>query len=192
MATYREIKGLRVPYLDADLPSASASSQEGSVWYNSSTGKLRAFLAYDTWATGSSLNTARKQVPGDGTQNAAYVVGGSAVTANHEHYNGSGWSEQANLNTARRNLGSFGTQTSAVAFGGQDGDGTVQAINESWNGTAWTEVADMATARALGSSTPSGTSSAAFVTGSSDPGYTAATEEWTVPEALKTLASTNA
>jgi hypothetical protein len=29
MATYREIKGLKVPYLDADLPSASASTQEG-------------------------------------------------------------------------------------------------------------------------------------------------------------------
>ena len=28
MATYREIKGLRVPYLSSDLPSASASTQE--------------------------------------------------------------------------------------------------------------------------------------------------------------------
>ena len=39
MATYREIKGLKVPYLDADPPSDA----EGDVWYNSSTGKLRAF-----------------------------------------------------------------------------------------------------------------------------------------------------
>ena len=53
MATYREIKGLTVPYLDSDLPSASASTQTGQVWYNSATGKLRAFLAYDTWATTS-------------------------------------------------------------------------------------------------------------------------------------------
>ena len=29
MATYREIKGLKVPYLDTDLPSASASTEEG-------------------------------------------------------------------------------------------------------------------------------------------------------------------
>ena len=51
MATYREIKGLTVPYLDADLPSASADTQEGQVWYNSATGKLRAFIAFDTVAT---------------------------------------------------------------------------------------------------------------------------------------------
>ncbi len=76
--------------------------------------------------------------------------------------------------------------------GGDEHPSPPSAKTESWNGTAWTEVADMATARALGSSTPSGTSSAAFVTGSSDPGYSAATEEWTVPEGLKTLASTNA
>ena len=31
MATYREIKGLRLPYLDADLPSASADTQEAQV-----------------------------------------------------------------------------------------------------------------------------------------------------------------
>ena len=76
MATYREIKGLTVPYLDADLPSASASTQEGSVWYNSGTGKLRAFLSYDTWATSASLNIGRDYLSGFGTQTAAIAAAG--------------------------------------------------------------------------------------------------------------------
>ncbi len=62
MATYREIKGLSVPYLASALPSASASTQEGQVWYNSATGKLRAFVAFDTWATSAPMITAREYV----------------------------------------------------------------------------------------------------------------------------------
>ena len=58
MATYREIKGLTVPYLDSDYPSAVADTQSGNVWYNSGTGKLRAFISYDTWATGGTLSNA--------------------------------------------------------------------------------------------------------------------------------------
>ena len=68
MATYREIKGLTVPYLDADPPSASADTQEGQVWYNSATGKLRAFLSYDTWATSPALNDARQLCGGAGSE----------------------------------------------------------------------------------------------------------------------------
>ena len=102
MATYREIKGLRVPYLSSDLPSASATSQEGGVWYNSATGKLRAFLAADTWATSASMNTAAAYTGGTGTQTAALVVGGDpGFLTKSESYNGSGWSEGANLNTGR-------------------------------------------------------------------------------------------
>ncbi len=103
MATYREIKGLRVPYLDSDLPSASADTQEGQVWYNSATGKLRAFVAYDTWATSPALNDARQLCGGAGTQTAGLIIsGGPPSTANVEEYNGSGWAEIGDLNTARR------------------------------------------------------------------------------------------
>ena len=75
MATYREIKGLKVPYLDADPPSAVADTEEGSVWYNSATGKLRAFVAYDTWATSAPINTARNSGFGGGTQTAGIIAG---------------------------------------------------------------------------------------------------------------------
>ena len=77
MATYREIKGLTVPYLSADLPSASADTQEGGVWYNSGTGKLRGFLSYDTWATTSPVNTGRNASVAGGTQTAGLVAMGT-------------------------------------------------------------------------------------------------------------------
>ena len=37
MAGYNEIRGLRVKYLSAD----PANAENGQVWYNSTTGKLR-------------------------------------------------------------------------------------------------------------------------------------------------------
>ena len=76
MATYREIKGLKVPYLDSDLPTASAITEEGSLWYNSLTGKLRTFVAADTWATSAPMNTGRSSLGGGGTQTAAWAAGG--------------------------------------------------------------------------------------------------------------------
>ena len=117
MATYREIKGLRVPVLDSDLPSASASTQEGQVWYNSTTGKLRSFVAFDTWATSAGLNTGRS-TEGAGTQTAGLVAGGTGITGKTEEYNGSGWAESGDLGTARYYTMSVGSQTAALVTGG--------------------------------------------------------------------------
>ena len=142
MATYREIRGLRVPYLDADLPPASASTQEGQVWYNSATGKLRAFVAYDTWATGGTGNTERVTLGGGGTQTAGWVAGGESPaspnrSALNEHYNGSGWSEQGDLNTARRDLSGTGTSTTGLAYAGYTTANS--AATEEWDVSASAE-----------------------------------------------------
>ena len=93
MATYREIKGLTVPYLDADLPSASADTQEGGVWYNSATGKLRAFVASETWSTSAPLGTARWGGGGAGTQTAGLAFAGNSGSNDDatEEYDGSSW-----------------------------------------------------------------------------------------------------
>ena len=132
MATYREIKGLKVPYLDSDLPSASASTEEGSVWYNSATGKLRAFLAYDTWATTSPINTGRNASVAGGTQTAGLVAMGTPFLNSTEEYNGSGWSAGGNINTAREEGGSGGsvhTQTAAIIFAGKTPPATAVAAD---------------------------------------------------------------
>jgi len=149
MADYREIKGLKVPYLSSDLPSASANTQEGGVWYNSSTGKLRAFIAFDTWATTKSLGTARYAlaVGPAGTQTAGLAHGGliSSASALTEEYDGSAWTESGDLNTAKRSHASAGTQTACLSFGGHTT--TAVAINEEYNGSAWSEEADLNLAR---------------------------------------------
>ena len=73
MATYREIKGLSIPYLDSDYPSSVAATQEGQVWYNTTTNVLKGFGAVGAigWSAGGDLNTARYQLGGAGSGNNA-------------------------------------------------------------------------------------------------------------------------
>jgi|6_EtaG_2_1085325.scaffolds.fasta_scaffold16136_2 hypothetical protein len=152
MATYREIKGLKVPYLDTDLPSASASTEEGGVWYNSATGKLRAFVAADTWSTTASINTARIGLHGAGTQTAAIMCGGatppSTALTSVEEYNGSGWATTTSINTGRRWSAVAGTQAAAIVAGGYSGPpNVVYNESEEFDGSTWTEGDNLGTAR---------------------------------------------
>jgi len=166
MADYKNIKGFNIQYLDSDPPNPI----EGQMWFNSTTQTLKGAeaggVSDGTWASGGSLNTARGQVAGDGTVDAAYAVcgdGSTAVVGNFEHYNGSTWTETTDVNTARRNAGTFGTQTSALVFNGQSPP--VTGVCEQWNGTSWTEVAEMNTVRIGISSTAAGVSGTSGIQG---------------------------
>ena len=153
MADYREIKGLRVPYLDSDYPSAVASTQEGQVWYNSSTGKLRAFIAFDTVATSSELINNRAKHASAGIQTAAMIFGGLAGPSmnlaggqSSEEYNGSGFASAPDLANDRQMLGGCGTTTATLGAAGYPvGDNGTHT--EEYNGTAWSETANLGTAR---------------------------------------------
>jgi len=173
MATYREIKGLNVPYLDADPPSASATSQAGEVWYNSSVGELRTFVFKDSWATSAPLSTAKEAGAGAGTSPAGIVFGGydTANSVVTEEYNGSGWAPGGDMNTARRRLGGCGTQTAALAFGGYV-SGPVTA-GEEYNGASWSETNDLNQARH--SIAAAGTQTAGLASMGGGPGAT----DWT-------------
>ena len=61
----------------------------------------------NAWSTGNSMNTARAQLAGAGTQTAALGFGGTTppVSALTEQYNGTSWTEVADLNTARASVG---------------------------------------------------------------------------------------
>jgi hypothetical protein len=145
MATYREIKGLTVPYLDADLPSASASTEEGGVWYNSATGKLRAFVAFDTWATSAPKTNATEAPAGAGIQTAGVAFGGytTANTGLTEEYNGSVWGSGGNLLVAVKQHTGCGTQTAGLSTAGA---GPVDETEE-YDGTCWAASNDLNTAR---------------------------------------------
>ena len=116
MADYQDIRGFRVKYLSAD-PSNSAA---GEVWYNSTTGTLRARLATEAWSSSAPLITPRHSMAGAGTQTVALGIGGnnSGFKNETEEYNGSGWATGGALTTARGYLGGAGTQTAALGYGG--------------------------------------------------------------------------
>ena len=185
MATYREIKGLKVPYLDADLPSASASTEEGGVWYNSITGKLRAFVAFDTWATSAPISTARNVLAGGGIQTASFIAGGStgSISALTEEYNGSAWTTIQSTPTILNDYGQWGTTTSAIATGGYTT--TYIANTIAYNGSSWSDLpssADAPSSQAYRCAV-NGTSTSGLACGNGPVSLTA-TLEWTTASPL--------
>jgi len=137
----------------------------------------------------NDLNTARKQLGGNGIQTSALAMGGDTPpsTAVTESWNGTCWTEVNDLNTARAFLSATGTQTASLAFGG--GPPAV-GNTESWNGTSWTEENDLSTARfqvTSGGSQTAGLAAGGQLGGGS---VSAATEEWTKPSfTVKTITS---
>ena len=178
MTTYKGINGFAVQSVASD-PSPL---DEGQVWYNNATYafKLATLTTAGTWATGGSLNTARKSIGGAGTQTAALGFGGnpgsSPYTTNAtELYNGTSWTTSpGTLNTSRGVPVSGGTQTSAIAAT-DDGNGVA---TETWNGTSWTSGPNLGSAIYYRSGT--GTVNSAFAAGGSPTGTinVATTETW--------------
>ena len=122
------------------------------------------------WSTGNSMNTARSDLGGAGTQTAALAFGGYTTTAvaNTESYDGTSWTEVNDLNTARdSNSSSRGSYSSTLYFM-QDNPST-SGINESWNGTSWTEVTALNTARRQGGGLGADNESALAIGGTSSP-----------------------
>jgi len=113
------------------------------------------------WATVPSLATARRELMGMGTAQAALAAGGftpPTFSAATEEFNSSinaitdsSWAAGGSLNTARGYLGGFGSsQTASIAMGGFAGGpypSTILANTESYNGTSWTNVNNLNTGR---------------------------------------------
>jgi hypothetical protein len=92
-----------------------------------------------SWTTSpGSLNTARAQLAGAGSQTAGLAFGGNTgttITGATEEYNGATWTTSpASLATASIGLGNAGTQASALAFGGDPTPGGKTAATEEWTG----------------------------------------------------------
>ena len=87
MANYKDIHGINIETVSSN-PDNPAN---GQVWYNSDKGKLRAFVAADTWATSAPVNTGRGELAGAGIQTAGLIFGGStgSITGVTEEWSGS-------------------------------------------------------------------------------------------------------
>ena len=141
MATYKSIHGLKVDIVDTD----AISSQ----------------ILGGTWASGGSMNTARRNGTASGEQTAGLYFGGTPGSGKsdlNESYNGSSWTEVSELNTARDQACGAGPQTSALCYLGATPSMTLNC--ESWDGSSWTEVADTNTGRQLASSAGASNTSA--------------------------------
>ena len=107
-ATEGGSSGAASPHAARPPPSTPAADYAdaitGDFYYNSSTGQFKTVNSggapIGTWASGGSLNDARSELGGVGTQTAALAFGGNTPpeTGNTETYDGSSWTEVNNLN----------------------------------------------------------------------------------------------
>ena len=123
MTTYKGINGFAVQSVASD-PSPL---DEGQVWYNNATYafKLASVTTAGSWSSGGSMNAARSDSAGFGTQTAGLVAGGYSGSPTNgegitELYNGTSWTTSGNMGTARELFGraSNAPSATALAFGG--------------------------------------------------------------------------
>ena len=179
MATYQDIKGLRVKFLSADPSNLS----EGDVWYNSTSDTLKAAVfGSAAWASGGNYPAVVSSILSMGVQTAALGCGGNTPTPpnyqnNVNEYDGSTWTAVNAMSQIRKAGGQGGTQTAGIVFGGSfqhipAGQPKATTATEEYDGTNWTTTGAMPVGKdSFGSG---GTQAAAFGAGGyispSDPG----------------------
>ena len=174
MTDYKAIKGKTILNIASDLDNPEG---EGQIWFNTTSSDFKTIsLAAGAWATGGTMNTARRSGSvGADDADAATFVGGSSDLDECEQYDGSSWTEVADLNTGRTGTGGGGTKASMITCAGQH---TARvAIVEEWDDSSWTEIADVNTARNEGVGF-SGTVDSAILFGGETPSASALAETW--------------
>jgi hypothetical protein len=129
------------------------------------------------WSAGGSVNTARGNLAGTGTQTAGLFSSGNtggppigaSLSSNVEEYNGSTWTEVNNVSTARADHAGAGPQTSTFIAGGVISPTTITTSTEEYDGTNWTSGGVMPAAREYFSGT--GDSTNGLLCGGAPPVY---------------------
>ena len=177
MSTYKQIAGTTVKAYTTN-PS---DPQEGEMWYNQTTLKLRGVTALAAWSSAAPLAIARYGNAGSGTQTAGLSTGGNigpsdTRTTATEEYNGSGFSTGGALPTATRSGGAAGTQTATIYAGGYDTANTAEAYT--YDGSSWTGIPALNTARRSLDQNMAGTTTAAIIAGGFSPPAVNNSEEY--------------
>lgn len=142
MTNYSDIRGYRVKYLSSD-PTLNTST-EGQVWYNSTSGTLKALVKLAAWSSNAPMITGRFNAGTFGNSDAVVIASGApsvpSPVVTVEEYNGSGWSSASSVTNKRTNIGSnVGLQTSGLIFGGIDGSvPSYSNSTEEYDGSTWT------------------------------------------------------
>jgi len=128
-------------------PAADFTKQNlGQVYYNSGSNAFKVTaqpIAGGTWASATSLNSARAYIGSAGLKTAFLAFGGNGHVGVTESYNGSSWTEVADLNTGRFAGASGGSQTAAFMAGGRISTTASSVVSEEWNGSSWAEGNDL-------------------------------------------------
>ena len=152
MSTYREIVGKKIKKVSSD-PSTGT---DGEMWYNSTTGTLRALGVSQAWVSSSLAITQMHAGQGFGSATDAVGAGGYDPGSSPgyvnptDEYNGSGWSAGAAIGTARYTGSGCGSQTAGLIAGGNDGTGGANLDVEEYNGTSWAEQTNLSTGHGYG------------------------------------------
>jgi hypothetical protein len=181
MANYKEIKGLTVQSLSTD-PSLG-SGNEGQVWFNSTSGKLKSLVAFAAWSSTNSLVTPRQGYASSfGPQTAGIAAGGYTYpspaptnTAKCEEYNGTGWTNITDVNNPGYGSQGAGTIAAGICFG-MASPGPLRPRTEEYDGTSWTAATAMNTGHGYFSG--GGTLTAAIAAGGNVPAASLIAEEW--------------
>jgi hypothetical protein len=138
MTDYINIKGQNIEVVASD-PSNPTS---GQIWYNSTSQTLKGQgFAAGSWASATSMGTARRGLGGCGTQTAGLAFAGDTMpdvkTNITEEYNGSSWTGSGTMATSRYYIGAAGTQTAGLGFGGYlyPNSPPVSAATEEYDGS---------------------------------------------------------
>ena len=172
-AIYVDIAGNQIWFcLTANTLSNYAWVPYGSVYTSSITvddptqeGQLVGIFGAGAWSLSGNMIQSRSFAAAGGSQNAAYMSGGTAALAQitSELFNGSTWTASGNMTSSRNEFVGCGSQNAGVVAG----NGTVGALNTSelFNGSTWTASGNLTQSRSL--SAGSGSQNASFVAGSS-------------------------
>ena len=159
-----------------------ADAITGDFYYNSTTGQFKTVntggAPIGTWASGTSINTARQSGGNAGTVTSALFISGTPTPAAVEIWDGSSWTETAELNTARITGGSTGMTGTAAIYAGGEASGPTTNV-ETWDGSSFTEQSDVPVG--VRASNMFGSSTAAVLTcgATGTPGATSSTAvEW--------------
>ena len=75
MADYKAIHGKNILSIASDLDNAEG---EGQIWFNTTSSDYKTITKVaGAWATGNTMNSARYDLAGSGTQTAALAFGGT-------------------------------------------------------------------------------------------------------------------
>ena len=119
MATYRELIGKKIKNVSSD-PS---SGTDGEMWYNSTTGTLRAptiveaFVSQTNMPTKTAYNTSFGQAVPTTVSVGGMSAPGPAPASRTYEFNGSGWGTGGDLPAGRESGRAFGTLTAGTIAG---------------------------------------------------------------------------